>query len=292
MGLLYIRKTRVSFGLKGQPFTVVTGLFTQFNVEKSSEKTSDRTSIQIYNLNETSRATLQEKNVIVRLDVGYQDNLDELFVGNISKGSSDRQGNAWVTTIEAGDGQDALKNAQVNTTLGPGANTKQVLETLASSLGKGIGTIKGVVSNKLFQNGITLTGDVETRIDEVVDKMGLEWYIQDDKLHVLPPDEPSEDIGILLTPNTGLIGSPVEREESKGGGKFLEFTSLLRAQIKPGVSLRIQSRDVDGFFKVRKATYSGDNRKGPFEVVCEAKAIPSRSVLTSQTLNVSTGSIA
>lgn len=290
MGLLYQRITRVSFGIVGQTFTVVTDLFTQFDVEKTSEKTPNKVKIQITNLNETSRAALEQKNVIVRLEAGYQGKPDELFTGNISKGSSERSGHDWVTTIEAGDGRKAFKLAQVNTTLGPGANTKQVLETLAKALGKGVGAIKGVVDNLIYQNGITLTGDVETRLDEVTDKMGLEWSIQDDKLQVLPPDEPSEELDILLTPNTGLIGSPVEREESKTGGKFIEFTALLRAQIKPGVSLQIQSRDIDGSFKIRKAIYRGDNRKGPFEVQCEAKQIPTGAFQSSQLLNI--GSIA
>lgn len=290
MGVLYKRITRVSFGIPGQTFTVVTGLFTQFEVEKTSEKTPNKISIKITNLNETSRATLEEKNVIVRLDAGYQGQPDELFTGNLSKGSSERSGHDWITTLEAGDGRKAFKEAQVNKTLGPGANSKQVLEVLAAALGKGIGAIKGVLDTNIYQNGITLTGDVETRLDEVTDKMGLEWSIQDDKLQILPPDVPSEELGILLTPNTGLIGTPVEREESKTGGKFIEFTALLRAQIKPGVSLQIQSRDVDGVFKIRKGIYSGDNRKGPFEVRCEAKEIPTGALQSSQLLNI--GSIA
>lgn len=290
MGLLFQRSIRVSFGLADQPFTVVKGLFMQFDVEKTSEKTPNRVRIQITNLNETSRSTLEQKNVIVRLEAGYQNQLDELFIGNISRGSSERGGHDWVTSIEAGDGEKAFGAAQVNTTLGPGANTKQVLETLATALGKGIGSIKGVLDTDIFQNGITLTGDVSQRIDEITDKMGLEWSIQDDKLQVLPPDVPSEEIGIILTPETGLIGSPVRREEAKKGGKFLEFNALLRAQIKPGISLRIQSREVDGFFKIRKAQYSGDNRKGPFNVKCEAKEVPSGGIQTSQVLNI--GSVA
>lgn len=290
MGLLFQRTVRVSFGLANEPFTVVNGLFTQFDIEKTSEKTPNKVRIQISNLNETSRSTLEQKDVFVRLEAGYQNQLDELFIGNLTKGSSERTGHDWVTTLEAGDGSKKFKAAQVNTTLGPGANTKQVLETLAKALDIGIGTIKGVIDSDIFQNGITLTGNVVDRIDEITDKMGLEWSIQDEKLQVLPPDVPSEALGIILTPETGLIGSPIRREEANSGGKFLEFRSLLRARIKPGVAVQIQSREVDGFFKIRKAQYAGDNRKGPFEVKCEAKEVPSGAILISQSLNV--GSVA
>ena len=285
MGLLFNRSVRVAFGLPDEPFTLVRGLFIQFEVEKTSEKNANRINIRVYNTNETSRATLEQENVIVKLDAGYAgsineaESIDELFIGNITKASSEKTGNEWITTIEAGDGSKKFKESQVNTTLGPGANNKQVIETLAKSLEVGIGTIKGVVED-VFQNGITLTGPVDQRMDEITEKMGLEWSIQDDKLMVLPPNEPSENIGMLISPATGLIGAPINRE------KGIEFRSLLRGSIKPGVAIQLQSRDFNGIFKIRKAVFSGDNRKGPFEVRCDAILVPSGAVEVSQLLNV------
>lgn len=290
MGLLYDRIVRTSFGVRGEPFTVVDKLFTQFEVEKTSEKFPNRVRIQIANLNETSRATLQRRDVIVKLDAGYQGQPDELFLGNISKAASVRNGRDWITTIEAGDGQNAFKS-QINRSLGPGATGQQVVEELAGALRATVGVVKGI-SDEIFQNGIVLSGDVEKRLDEITQKMGVEWSIQDEKLTILPPDQPSEELGIVLAPETGLIGTPFEREDKDGAGKFLEFRSLLRAQIRPGVSVRVNSEEVDGFFKIRKATYTGDNRKGPFEVLCEGKEVPSGAIEGSQQLNVNIGAIA
>ena len=92
MGLLYQRTVRTSFGIPGQAFTVVRDLFTQFEIEKTSAKQPNRVNIQIHNLNETSRAALEEKGVIVRFEAGYQDQLGEVFAGSISKASSERDG--------------------------------------------------------------------------------------------------------------------------------------------------------------------------------------------------------
>lgn len=279
MGLLFERIVKTSFGLAGEEFTVVTGLFTQFEIEKTSEKTPNRVGLRIFNLNETSRATLQQKNVIVKFDAGYGEKADELFVGNITRAGSEKSGPDIITMIEAGDATKQFSEAQVNKTLGPGANTKQVIEEVAKQLNVGIGAIKGV-TEEIFQNGITLTGNATDRLDDVVDKLGLEWSIQDDRLQILPPDEPSEILGILLTSNTGLIGSPIKREDG------IEFRALLRAQLKPGAAVQLRSREIDGFFKIRKAVYTGDNRRGPYQVVCEGKEIPSGASLETQTLNI------
>ena len=292
MGLLYKRNIRVSFGRKEFPssteinFTIVNDLFVSFDIEKTSEKTPNKARIQIHNLNQTSRSTLQQRDVFVRLDVGYAGQFDEIFSGNMFKGKSERTANEWITTLETGDGQEAFKS-QVNTSLGPGTTSQQVVDTLAAALGAGIGAIKGLATD-IFQNGIVLTGDVEARMDEIMDKQGLEWSIQDGKLQILPPDEPSEELGILISPNTGLIGAPIEREETDAAGKFIEFASLLRPQLKPGVAIQIASRDVNGIFKIRKANMTGDNKLGEFESRCEAKEIPTGALSSSQTLNIST----
>jgi len=289
MSLFFNRIVRVSFGIAGQPFTVTKGLFFQFEVEKTSEKHANRVLIQINNLNETSRATLEDKDVFVSLEAGYLGSdgtgqLGQLFIGKITKALSEKQGKEMVTKIEAGDGQDT-PSKQINKSLGPGATGKQVIEALARELKVGLGAVKGIGS-KIFQNGITLSGNVSERLDEILDCLDLEWSIQDNNLQILPPDEPSENIGILLTPQTGLLGIPMKREQGKDGKLNIEFRANLRTAIKPGVALEIRSRNIDGLFKIRKGIYVGDSRKGPFEVRCEAEEIPTIPVTLGVPLNI------
>lgn len=280
MGLLFNRIVRVTFGRPGTIGTRVSGLFTQFEVEKTSEKNPNTVTIKIHNLNSTSRGVLQEKGLLVRLEAGYNGIPEELFLGNIKKAAVERQKTEYITTIEAGDAVNNLQTKQINISLGPGANTKQALEALTKELGVGLGSIKGL-SIKKFQQGITLNGPVHKKLDEIVGKMGLEWSIQDGKMQVLPKNSPSEILGTLLTPQTGLIGSPVKKDDG------LEFKALMMPSLKPGVAVQIASEDVNGFFKIRKARYEGDNRKGPFMVTCEAKELASAAVIASDRLNVS-----
>lgn len=289
MSLLFNRIVRFSFGRKQDDFIdfrVVTGLFIQFEVEKTLEPNPNRVKIQVYNLTRDSRAVF-EPGTLVRLEVGYQNTPEDLFLGDITNVEHEKKGRNTVTTVLAGDGDEEFATAKVNKTLGPGANTKQVVEELARALDIGIGAVKGV-TEKVFQQGITLTGNAADRLSEIVDKLGLEWSIQDGKLQILPPDEPSEQLAFILSPDTGLLGSPItgligKPEDNEEG---LKFKALMRASIKPGSAQAIVSRDIDGWFKVRRALYRGDSRKGPFEVECEAKEIASGETQPSQTLNV------
>lgn len=297
MGLLINRSVRVSFGIAGAPFTVVDKLFIQFEVEKTREKHPNRVTIQINNLNETSRATLENKDVFVSLEAGYlgadrQGKLGQLFIGKITRAISEKQGKEMVTRIEASDGQ-GTPSAQINTSLGPGATAKQVIESLARELKVGLGAIKGI-GQKVFQNGISLSGNVSDRLDEILDGLELEWSIQDNNLQIVPIDEPTETLATLLTPQSGLLGTVMKREEGKAGKLNIEFRALLRTEIKPLVALEIRSRNITGVFKISKAIYVGDSRKGPFEVRCQATEIPTVAPISINTpLNIpAIGSIA
>lgn len=283
--LLFNRNIRVTFGKVGQTLTRVSDLFIQFDLEKNSESEPNKGAIQINNLNRDSRALLQAQDVSVLLEVGYAGIYDKLAVGQISRAPTERSRMETVTKIEFEDGRKQYTEARINTSFAPGVTTKQVLESLASELKVGIGTIKGTIE-EAFQNGLTLSTNVRAALDDITGKMGVEWSIQDNNLQILPRNTPSELLGILLTPETGLVESPIEREDAKKGGKFIEFKSLMRAQLKPGVAVEIQSRETSGFFKIRKARYQGDNRKGPFHVSCEAVEVESGAIQSSDLLNI------
>lgn len=285
MSLLFDRKVSLTFGKPGQNQTRVTQLFMQFDIEKTSESEPNKGIVQVHNLNPTSRSLLQQQGVSALLEAGYGDDIGRLAVGQVKHAPTERQGTDAVTRIEFQDGIEQYQNSNVSKSLGPGADTKQVLEVLASELQVGIGAVKGLVV-ETYQQGIALFGPVKDKLDEVTGKMGVEWSIQDNNLQILPANTPSEILGFLLTPKTGLIGSPTEREDSENGGKFIEFEALLRVGLKPGAGVYIASRDVTGTFKIRKTRFQGDNRKGPFKAICEAVEIESGAVTTSDSLNV------
>lgn len=301
--LLFRRNVRVSFGRSGQEGKSVEGLFVQFEVDKTTETNPNRAKIIIHNLNEDSRSQLQEnKDFVIRLEAGYDGVYEDLFIGNDPRITHERQGRERITTIEIGDGQTQFKESRVNVTLGPGTTTKQAIEAVATEMKLGIGVVKGLVTD-VFQNGITLSGAARDKLTNLVTKVpGLEWNIQDEKINILPQDQPSQLSGIVLNYKTGLLNEPVKKSKKKKEGVQdveatgltpIEFQSLMRPSIKPGVAVKIESNQINGFFKVRRAKFEGDSRKGPFMVTCEAIELPANVIETSEILNVATiGSIA
>ncbi|MEE8299291.1 MAG: hypothetical protein V3R67_07925 [Thermodesulfobacteriota bacterium] len=285
MGLLFDRKIQVSFGKAGDLGTRVKNLFIQFDIKKNSEPSPNKGTITIYNLNEVSRAALQSKDMAALLEIGYEsfDLVEELASGKIHKAVSMQQGKDWITIIDFGDGLKNLSEASINVSFAPGATGKQVLSSLVKNLGAGVGAIKGLV-DVTFQNGLIASGPVKHEIDKIADLMGLEWSIQDGNFQILPRLVPSEKSTILLSPETGLQGSPTQREDAKKGGKYLEFVAKPRAIIKPGNAVQILSREIDGFYKIRTARFRGDNRTGPFEMLCEAVEIASGATLPNEKL--------
>lgn len=278
MSVLFERVIRFQFAKPGETPVLVDELYMQFDGEKTLEAEPNRFTVKIHNLGPSSAAKLQRKGVLALMEVGYRGDsgsapvLKKLFVGQIKTAAVETEGRESISKIEFQDGIDQYSESMINMTLGPGATNRQVLETLAQKFGTGLGAVKGLQEGT-FQQGVTLAGPVREKLDDLTRRMGLEWSIQNNNLQILPPKVPSELLGYLLSPSTGLIGSPTQREDAKSGGKFLEFKCLMNAAIYPGVAVQIKSKKFDGIFKVRKAHYEGDNRRGPFQMTCEAQEL-------------------
>lgn len=257
MPLLWKRNIAVIFGPKGEEGTKIIALKVFFEIEKTSESNSNTAKIIIYNLNEDHRGLLQnEENLSIILEVGYGDELNQLFIGDITKVLIEKSGNVWVTTIQAGDGDQGLKEATLDRSYKAGTSLKVVIDDAIESIkntGEVVtGTIKGL-KDEISQHGFSVSGLAKSVIDDITKKQDLEWSIQDNEIGILPIDEDTGEEAIVLTPDTGLIGSPIHRE------KGIEFTSLIiSVKIRPGRVVNIKSRDVSGFFKLRKVVYIGD----------------------------------
>lgn len=275
MSALFDRKVRVTFGPRTEKrATQIDELFMQFDIKKSLEAEPSSGTIEITNMAPSSRAVLEQKDVWLRLQAGYNNasgapNLGNLFLGRIKKSATERHGKDAVTSIEVVDGIDQWQTANISRTLAPGSTTKQLFEALASEFGLGIGSVKGI-TEQIYQQGVTVFGPIRLFMDDLMKKMNLEWSIVDNNLVVLARNVASEKTAIVISPNTGLIESPIPREDDKTGGKFVEFKCLIRPGMNPGVAVKLESKRTTGFFKLRRIHYKGDNRKGPFEASCEA----------------------
>jgi hypothetical protein len=245
-----------------------------FQVEKTSESNANTAKISVYNLSSKGRALVEEKKAFVLLEAGYRNSFAQLFIGDITRAYITRQGPDWVTTAECGDGALALRSTHVDKSYAPGTDYMDIIKDVAQSfVDQGrvvIGSLLGVKSEKT-QSGLSVSGSSQKVLDELTGKQDLEWFIQDNTLQMMPKDSGSGLEAVLLTPQTGLIGTPIKREVDGGAG--VEFKALLQPELVPGRMVKIESRQVNGFFKLRQVAFAGDTHGQPWYAGAKAVAL-------------------
>ncbi len=260
----------------------VTALRIGFEVERSTSSIANIGEIRIWNLSPDTRGRLSEHPGTALLEAGYRGETGTIFLGDVAEVSHERPGADWITTLSAGDGENSLKTARVALSVAPGTGYDKVLAILAEKVEVGIGNmVKRVVKGGLrdggmtgFINGAALSGPTHDEIGRIMKALGLEVSIQDGQFQVLGPGElAGSPTGFLLTPRTGLIGSPQLGKAKKDQKKqptgappaersILRARSLLNPALRPGGGVVVDSIQVDGIFRIERVTHTGDTHEG------------------------------
>lgn len=251
------------------------GLDVAFDVERTLRRRPNRAEIKVWNLTADHRRQLERLergHVFVRLEAGYEDDRGRglIFEGELSEARSKRAGADIVTTVKSRDGH-AAHGARVSSSHTPGTSLRSVFSTLANAMGVGEGNLDEILSTATmggitaFDGGVTLSGGAGDELDRLCDSADLEWSIQDGALQVLPRGRALAREAVLLSPDTGLLGSPSVDDHGK-----LELSTLLIPQIVPGCLVRVESDEHEGTYRVEKAHYKGDTKSDQWgiELLC------------------------
>ena len=281
MGQLWNRKAVVTMGPKGEQGVKIQGLRIAFDIEKTNEKSANNAKVLIYNLNESNKSLLKTKeNASLTLEVGYGiNNVDLLFTGDVVRSTTQKKGADFITTIEIDDGDEALTRAKLEKSYEAGTNLKTVVQDALQSMKDTGQVVIGSISSikdDIAQNGFSASGLASSIVEQITSKQGLEFSIQDNETQILEAAEDTGEEAIVLTPSTGLIGSPriglIGKDASKKDG--IEFKALIQTtRFKPGRKVQIKSREVDGFFKILKSKFAGDTHAPAWFVTCEGETI-------------------
>ena len=256
----------------------------KFRIEKHLKPEPNKCDISVINLNPEHRAQigqwkstddLEDKSVAVRLEAGYEENIFQLFLGDLRNGFTILDDEDYVTTFSAGDGEHGYKKSRINVSFGPHVSADTALAAMAKALGVGQGNVPQVVSKlrlsgaaNMFIGGATLSGSAARHMTDFCASADLEWSIQDGNIQILDRGATLGTKAVFLSDSTGLIGSP--RVDRKGK---LNAISLLQEDIKPGVLVEIDAPSVSGFFRVEKIVYEGDTRDDEWYVEIEAGSV-------------------
>lgn len=241
----------------------IVGLRVAFNLEKGINSEPNTGEIIVTNLSSDTRAELQRKPLAVRLEVGYDGELERLFVGDARYVSSQRDGADWVTKIQLGDGERTYQFSRVNRSFKRGVSVGAAVREVAGAMGLPLNSNANLadLDNKEFVSGLTLSGPGRRELNRLLAPYGKEWSIQDGRLQVLSEAEARFDQAVLVSQDTGMIGSPTFGTPEKAKkNPILNVKMLLYPGLTPGGKLQVVSNNINGLFRVEKVKHTGDTR--------------------------------
>lgn len=243
----------------------VSNLQCQFSVKKSLKPGEPNTcDVHVHNLNEDSKLYLGMlgKSIPISLEAGYADPVGTsiIFQGTVRAAlPSVVEGPDVITELTTGDGEAAIAQARINQSFAAGTPPSQALRSIVSALGVGTGNIdhaiallqaKGVAN---LLNGVAISGKAAYHLTNACKSANLEWSVQDGNLQILDKNKVLDQTAIVLSPSTGLIGSPTC--DTKG---VCNATVLLIPGLKCGRRVSLQGKNLQGNFRIYSIEYDGD----------------------------------
>jgi hypothetical protein len=257
----------VFFGRVGNEVTI-TDLRIQFEVTLSLTKSPNHCDVTITNLNKDSRAEFQEKPLVVRLEGGYDHEYAHIFTGDLRFGSSKLDPPDWETKLQLADGDRAFRSARVSRTYVKGTPLIMALKETAGSMGLALPT--DPTSSRILAQlqtqmkaGDIIDGPSHVAMSRLLAPYGATWSIQNGKLQILTGGMTTAGTAYIISSNTGLKGSPEAGVPERAGTKRGNTVSVkakmtLSPHLYPGQLVQVQSKQVNGNFRLTKVTHKGD----------------------------------
>lgn len=266
---LFDRSVSVEIGKKGKQGILLRDFRIKFKGKKALKRSANKCEVEIYNLSEETYQLIDEDENVLILSVGYNQDEGEkqLFTGNITRVFKEVFLPDTITKIECFDGITKLRDKRITFSYEKGTKLQTVVDDIISNLELPLTNEFDFLGFE-FTNGFSFIGSTKDALTKALNIAGFDWSIQDGAIQILE-EKQTNKTGVVLSPTSGLIGSPENLTEVSGKLKKskklkqkYKVMSLLFPEVKIGDFMKISSRFVDGFFKVLMHEFEGDNREG------------------------------
>lgn len=273
-GRQWLRACSLVVGSSGGRGLELSALRIVFKTQKGDVETPNRAEISVYNLAPATVSRIRREFTRVVLAAGYEGNCAVIFDGQIRQTRVWREGGVdTVLSILAADGDQAYNFAAVNTTLTAGAKPAdqvRVCQGAFSDQGAGAGYLPELAGQPL-PRGKVMYGMARDYMRDAAVTTGTTWSIQDGKVQMVPLRGYLPGQAVLLTHETGLVGTPEQTQEGinvcclinprlRIGGRIkLDNASIKQAQTDlKAAAQRAATLDHDGVYRILKVEFSGD----------------------------------
>lgn len=294
---LFGRVAKLKIGSVGISFSKDDDLRMIFKIEKNNKTTEpNKGQFEIYNLSQHSRQQLNtsiDPNFVgppvsiaqkypLSFEAGYSETHGIVFKGHAHSIIHTVQGPDVITKIIGLDGM-LTNEVRVKFTIKEPASPGDVLTKLFQALKKSVGSldisqaVKKAKEGDLagaandFLSGVTFSGLGKKEIEKILGPLGYEASEQNGQLQLLKINEALTNAAIVLSGNTGLIGTiePV-KDDKRPNDLIIKASSLLRHELGVNSGVRINSEVMAGLFKIRKLEHMGDTHGSAWRTDFEA----------------------
>lgn len=187
----------------------------------------------------------------VTLQAGYGNNLSTIFKGNITRGSSRREGVNFITEIICGDAGYNYTNSFFSQVVPSNVTDRTLFETLIESMpGVSVGAVGDFPNTSLRSSSYNAP-----TIDILYENSNGCFFIDKQKAHVLNPDEYISNGDILVVSSeTGLLGTPQISDT------ILYFDMIFEPRIDVGSLILLQSetdKKYNKYWRITEVTHRG-----------------------------------
>jgi hypothetical protein len=200
--------------------------------------------IDLYNLSDVSMARFTQSGLSVVVYAGL-DTPGEIFRGELDRrGTKTRQsGGTWTTTITAADKRRLIRDSTYSGSWPANTRRSAILPDVVRALGVPVG-FQGVFPDRVYAAGWTFTGYAKDALTSLLEQDDIVWQVQAGVLDILGPTDNLPESVPLVTPKTGLHGSP------SGTDKGVQFSAEYNARFKPGASVQLDSLLYSGTYTI------------------------------------------
>lgn len=276
--MLWNRQYRVKFTGLGLEFANT--LRISFDLTRDLSKQTNKGKLTIWNLSDETRHKINVPDTKVEIYAGYKDNggAIRMFVGTVISAETKDDGKDVTTELTLSDGQTAIRDTAFSLSFAPGTPGNTIIQYIADEMGMPLVWGDGVQFG-VFKDGFSFVGMAADALDAICNGSGVKWSVQNEILQLIKEGGTVSNKGLVFAPDSGLIGSPEwytkanaqanaatpkrkeqqkNNEDSSTAATGWKIKTLLSPTLNPGDLVKVESRYVEGWFKVQSVHHTGD----------------------------------
>lgn len=248
-----------------------------FKIEQKREADACKGTVSLFNLNDDTRNYMERTLLaggFLRLDAGYIEDYGTIFIGKLVKPKNERQGPDIVTVFECVDSGKRLADAWVDLSFDGPTPVRDVFQTIVNAMGIDIGYL-ATFPNGNFSEGYCFSGTAREALSYLCAAYGMEWFLRNGALTVLPKLSGTQEVAVKISPSTGMIGVPTKSIDNET--PVFMCNVLLEHGLYPGRKVMVESSqaDLNGTYICQNVTHEGDTYDAGGKFQTQIEALPS-----------------